>query len=148
MAKYYEMKKNAFKGVEGVSMSDVVLLMARLNDLVERSKNGIVSMSAANATTVDVREAAMQKNVVYDDKMELHDEASCAENEYPVVLDYIGDEDEYDVLSYWDRSTVGNIRVAVCTGEDNDSREAYIRISFPDDSYDDVIIEKGRMYVL
>ena len=161
MAKYYEAREDSFfekTPLMRSDMADMLLMTARLLNLMERSKDirslkEVRDSLCGNETLCNKCHQA----VVYDDTKELKRDDSDDEIQtytYPIVLDLIDDAGDYDVLSYFDSSTTGiNADIMVCVqkykAEENGKVEQYcdkwIQIDFPDNDNEIIIISDGKI---
>ena len=117
----------------------------RLSNL---AKGGLIPLSEARKKNMD----KLHFNaLIYDDTNKL----DCCETgeAYPIVLDIIDNAGEFDVVSYYDRSTTeinANIMVRIERFEENGSEsiERWIDIDFLDNQNSIVIDEKtGKINV-
>lgn len=110
-----------------------VKFIAMLNELAEKSKNGIEDFAAATQDT-------------FEDKVYYNKKKADEQGKYPVVLDacIVDDADCYhhDAISYYGYDAAGSYAVRVVL-DDND--KAFVEITFPHEEQD-IVIENGRWY--
>lgn len=146
MAKYYGAKSDSpFEETPLIrnNITDMLMMVVHLLNLMERSKD-ICSLKEVRDSLcrdenffVNLYNKCHQA-VVYDDTKEMGLGA------YPIVFDTI----DYDVLSYFDRSTTGiNADIVVCVlkykteenGKVEQCCDKWIQIDFPDNDNESII---------
>lgn len=110
--------------------TETIKFISLLNELAEKSKNGLYPFSEATSEQKD--------GLLYDDKTLFNDL-------YPLITDYLIDSQHHDIIStYTHMYDADNIIIGVKVGDD--TKEAYVLVTSRDDADFCVVIHDGRWY--